>query len=106
MMLTRPNRLLSSVPSTLEQCYVLPNHFLISSTYTDKNSPLSRFANKQSQVVTFPNSFPIGLMDIPFRNFSPSNAPTKLPRMTFPTRVLSVGVRTDFVREEPLDFQC
>ena len=37
---------------------------------------------------------------------SPIQAPTELPRTVFPTRHLRVGVRTNFVQEEPPDLQC
>ena len=40
---------------------------LISSTYTDGNSPVARLTNKHSQIKTFPNRFPIELYQIAFR---------------------------------------
>ena len=39
---------------------------LISSTYTDKNSPFARLTNKHSQFKTFPNRVPIELSQIAF----------------------------------------
>ena len=62
---------------------------LISSTYTDRNSPLARFTKKHSQCGTFPNRVRI-----------------ELSRVTFPIRVLPEDDRTDFVQEERLGLPC
>ena len=61
----------------------------MSSTYTDKNSPFSRFTNKYSQFGTF--SYRV---------------PTKLSRIAFPIIVLPEGDRTDFAQEERLGLPC
>ena len=58
---------------------------LISSTYTDKNSPLARSTNKHSQFRTFPNRVPV-----------------ELSQIAFPIKVLPEGDRTDSFREERL----
>ena len=64
--------------------------FLMSSTHTERNNPCFRWANKHSQLGTFsPIRFPIGL-----------------PQTVSPMCVPQVDVRTNFVREEPLDLQC
>ena len=63
---------------------VLPA-ILISSTDTDKISPLAWLTNKHSQFETFPNRFP-----------------KDLSRIAFPTRVLPERHRANSFREERL----
>ena len=58
---------------------------LISSTYTDKNSPFSQLTNKHSQFKTFPNRVPIELF-----------------RIAVPIIVLPKDYRTDSAQEEQL----
>ena len=65
--------------------FVLPAT-LISSTYTDKNSPFARLANEKFQLKTFSNRVPLELSQIAFR-----------------TIVLPEDDRTDSVQEERLD---
>ena len=43
---------------------------------------------------------------IPNSELSPIQVPSKLSQTVFPTRGLQVGVRINFVQEEPLDLQC
>ena len=50
--------------------------------------------------------FPALHTDIPNSVLPPIQAPAKLPRTVFPTRVQQVDVRINFVLEEPLDLQC
>ena len=57
----------------------------MSSTYADKNNPVSRCRNKHSQLETFSQRVPIGLSQI-----------------GFPVVVLQKDDRTDFVQEERL----
>ena len=64
---------------------VLPA-ILISSTYTDKQSPFARLTNKHSQLKTFPN-----------------RVHPKKSQIAFPTIVLPEGDRTNSFREERLD---
>ena len=59
---------------------------LISSTYTDRNSPLARLANTHSQSKTFPNRVPI-----------------ELSHIAFPTIVLPEDDRSNSFQEERLD---
>ena len=58
---------------------------IISSTYTDKNSPLSRLTNKHSHSELFPNHVPI-----------------ELSQIAFSRRVLPEGDRTNSFREKRL----
>ena len=44
--------------------------------------------------------------DIPNSVLLPIQAQAELPRTIFPTRDQQVGVRMNFVQEEPLDLQC
>ena len=64
-------------------CFFLAS--LISSTYTDKNSPCARLTKKHSQLKTVPN-----------RMFK------ELSQIAFPILVLPEDDRTDFVQEEQL----
>ena len=59
---------------------------LISSTYTDRNSPLARLTKKKSQLKTFPN-----------------RVPKELSQIALPVVVLPEDDRTDSFREERLD---
>ena len=60
---------------------------LISSTYTDKNSPFARLTNKHSQ----------------FKKLFPNGVPIELSQIAFPIIVLPEDDRTDSFREERLD---
>ena len=51
--LVLPNRVVSSVLSTLDRCSVSFQPIFMSYTYTDKNNPFSRFTNEPSQFGTF-----------------------------------------------------
>ena len=62
----------------------------MSSTYTDKNSPLARFPNWNSQ----------------FKNFFTNRVPAELSRIAFPIIVLLKDDRTDFARGERLGLPC
>ena len=68
--------------------YLFPASFM-SSTYTDKNSPFSRLANKQSHFGTFSN-----------------RVPKELSRTAFPIKVAPEDDRTDFPQEERLGLPC
>ena len=63
---------------------------LISSTHTDRKSPLARLTNKQFQL----------------KKLFPNSVPKELSQLTFPTIVLPEDDRTDFFREERLVFHA
>ena len=44
--------------------------------------------------------------DIPYPVLFSIHVPSELPRTAFLTRAQQLGVRTNFVQEEPLDLQC
>ena len=88
MMLVLPSQLVSKFFHTRSMFWFFPAS-LMPSTYTDKNSPFSRFTNKHSQFGTFPQSY--------------SN---QFSRIAFPTTVLPMDDHRDFARERRLGQSC
>ena len=86
MRLVLPDQRLSSDLAKSVPCFLFLPAILISSTYTDKNSPFVRLTNKHSQFKTLSNRVPI-----------------ELPQIAFLTIVLPEGDRTNSFREERPD---
>ena len=85
MMLVFPDQRLSREFFQVGSMFSVLPVCLISSTHTDRNSPLARLANKHSQSRTFPD-----------------RVPKELSRIAFSVIVLPEDDRTDSLREERL----
>ena len=91
MMLVLQGQQVSSISSTWEpDSASFPSHFDVIHVYRFKQPLFS--TNRQ----TFPTRYFL----------PPKHVPTDLPRSVSRTRDQRVGVRTDFVQQEPLDLQC
>ena len=88
-MLVLPNRLLCWVLSTSEQCFVSFQPIFMSSAYTDKNNPFSRWTKRHSQFGIF--SHPC--FNRTFSNCLSHNSPAK----GCPYRFRSRGTTLSFI---------
>ena len=86
MMLVFPDQRLSMKISPVGSMFFFLPASLISSTYTDKNSPLARSTNNILNLKLFPDRVPVEFFQI-----------------AFPRIVLPEDDRTDSFREERLD---